>query len=333
MTNKPIALVTGGAGFIGSHMVDLLVSHGYTVRIIDDLSGGRIENLKYHRTNPQVILEEADVREISPSHSIFKKAKLLFHFAGKGDIVPSIERPADYMSINVQGTVQILEAAREAKIEKFVYAASASCYGLAETPTSEDHLINPCYPYALSKYQGELAALHWNKVYKLPVNTIRIFNAYGKRVRTNGVYGAVFGVFLKQKLEGKPFTIVGDGNQSRDFLYVSDVATAFLAAGETHRQGQTYNLGAGKPQTINRLVELIGGDVTYIPERPGEPVCTWANIEKISRHLNWKPLITFEHGVSKMIDYIDDWQDAPLWNPSSIEEATRNWFKFLAKGK
>ena len=165
------------------------------------------------------------------------------------------------------------------------------------------------------------------------MNTIRLFNAYGKRVRTTGVYGAVFGVFLKQKLEGKPFTIVGDGNQRRDFLYVSDVATAFLAAGETNRQGQTYNLGAGKPQTINRLVELIGGDVTYIPERPGEPLCTWSNIAKISHQLNWKPRITFEQGVANMVDHIDEWQDAPLWDPSSIEKETRSWFRFLAKGK
>jgi UDP-glucose 4-epimerase len=182
------------------------------------------------------------------------------------------------MDVNVQGTVRVLECARRAKVRKFVYAASSSCYGLAATPTREDHPINPQYPYALSKYQGEQAAFHWQQVYSLPVNSICIFNAYGTRVRTTGAYGAVFGVFLKQKLAGKPFTVVGDGTQSRDFIYASDVATAFLAAAESKLSGERFNVGAGNPQTVNRLVELIGGDVVYVPKRPGEPDCTFADI-------------------------------------------------------
>src|ERR1700742_4631396 len=168
------------------------------------------------------------------------------------------------MSVNVPGTVQVLEAARHAGVRKLVYAASSSCYGLAATPTREDHPIEPQYPYALSKYQGEQAAFHWHRVYRLPVNSIRIFNAYGTRVRTTGAYGAVFGVFFRQKLAGKPFTVVGDGTQKRDFLYASDVAAAFLLAAETERTGRVWNLGAGNPQTVNRLIELIGGEVTYI---------------------------------------------------------------------
>ena len=142
----------------------------------------------------------------------------MFHFAGIGDIVPSIERPTEYMDTNVQGTVHVLEARPPcAVLRKFVYAASSSCYGLAATPTREDHPIAPQYPYALSKYQGEQAAFHWHRVYRLPVNSIRIFNAYGTRVRTTGAYGAVFGVFFKQKLAGKPFTVVGDGTQTPRF--------------------------------------------------------------------------------------------------------------------
>ena len=174
------------------------------------------------------------------------------------------------MSTNVQGTVRVLECARAAGVEKFVYAASSSCYGLAEVPTREDHPIAPQYPYALSKYQGEQAALHWYQVYKLPVNSIRIFNAYGTRVRTTGAYGAVFGVFLKQKLAGQPFTVVGDGTQSRDFIYASDVARAFLAAAESQISGEVFNLGANDPQSVNRLVELLGGEIVYVPKRPGD---------------------------------------------------------------
>src|SRR5262249_24063021 len=162
-------------------------------------------------------------RDYQPGDPLFREVDYVFHFAGIGDIVPSIERPMEYMSANVQGTVHMLECARHACVKKFVYAASSSCYGLATTPTSEVHPIAPLYPYALSKYQGEQAALHWHRVYRLPTNSIRIFNAYGTRSRTSGAYGAVFGVFLKQKLEGKPFTVVGDGDQTRDFLYVSDV--------------------------------------------------------------------------------------------------------------
>jgi len=331
MSTKPIAIVTGGAGFIGSHMVDVLVENGYEVRIIDNMSGGHEENLIEHRTNPDVVLEQRDIRSYAPDDVLFKNAKFVIHFAGIGDIVPSIERPMDYMSANVQGTVQMLECARFACVNKFVYAASSSCYGLASTPTNEDHDIEPLYPYALSKFQGEQASFHWHLVYKLPVNSIRIFNAYGTRSRTSGAYGAVFGVFLKQKLAGKPFTVVGDGTQSRDFLYVTDVARAFLAAAETIKTGHVYNLGAGNPQPVNRLVQLLGGDVTFIPKRPGEPECTYADISRISSELGWKPQISFEEGVAKIIANIDYWRNAPLWETDSIAKATKKWFEFMSQ--
>ncbi len=257
----------------------------------------------------------------------------MFHFAGIGDIVPSIERPIEYMDVNVQGTVRVLEAARHAKVEKVVYAASSSCYGLAAVPTREDHPIAPQYPYALSKNLGEQAAFHWHRVYRLPVNAIRIFNAYGTRVRTTGVYGAVFGVFFKQKLAGKPFTVVGDGTQRRDFIYASDVARAFLLAARTPLVGEVWNLGAGDPQPVNRLIELIGGPVVYIPKRPGEPDCTWADISKITRELGWKQTVPFEEGVRRMMAEIENWRDAPLWDPDSIAAATKTWFQYLATEK
>jgi UDP-glucose 4-epimerase len=230
----------------------------------------------------------------------------------------------------VQGTVHMLECARVAGVKKFVYAASSSCYGLASTPTREDHLIQPQYPYALSKYQGEQAAFHWHKVYRLPVNAIRIFNAYGTRSRTSGAYGAVFGVFLKQKLASKPFTVVGDGTQRRDFLYASDVAEAFLAAAETAKTGEIWNLGAGNPQSVNRLVELLGGEVVHIPKRPGEPDCTYADIAKIKRDLGWRQKVSFEEGVQRILTNIDYWREAPLWDPDSIAKATSGWFKMLS---
>ncbi|MFI4987218.1 MAG: GDP-mannose 4,6-dehydratase [Alphaproteobacteria bacterium] len=326
-----LAVVTGGAGFIGSHMVDLLLERGYGVRVIDNLVGGREANLAHHAGNPRLAFRKADIRELEPGDALFAGARYIFHFAGIGDIVPSIERPLEYLSVNTQGTARMLECARAAGVEKFVYAASSSCYGLAATPTREDHPIRPQYPYALSKYQGEEAAFHWHRVYKLPVNSLRIFNAYGTRSRTSGAYGAVFGVFLRQKLAKTPFTVVGDGSQSRDFLYASDVAAAFLAAAETERVGQAYNLGAGNPQTVNRLVELLGGETIHIPKRPGEPDCTWADVSKITRELGWAPQVSFEEGVARIVRAIDYWREAPLWDPDSIAKATKTWFTYLAK--
>ena len=330
MNTHSIAVVTGGAGFIGSHMVDLLMEQGFEVRVIDNMVGGRPENLAAHRRNNRLHVSETDVRDLPSNDSIFSGARYVFHFAGIGDIVPSVERPVDYMSTNVLGTVRTLEAARHAGVHKFVYAASSSCYGIAtELPTTEHAPIAPEYPYALSKYQGEEAVLHWGRLYNLPVVSIRIFNAYGPRSRTSGAYGAVFGVFLAQKLAKKPFTVVGDGTQTRDFVFVTDLARAFFQAGESRRHQEIYNVGAGRPQSVNRLVELLGGEVSHLPKRPGEPDCTWADITKIHADLDWEPRVSFEDGVATMVDCIDYWRDAPVWDSKSIEAATRSWFSLL----
>lgn len=331
MTAKPIAVVTGGAGFVGSHMVDNLLSRGYSVRVIDNLVGGREHNIAHHGNNSDIAAEWRDIRSLSDNDSLFKDATHVIHFAGIGDIVPSIEHPTEYMSANVQGTVHVLEAAKNAgTVKKVVYAASSSCYGLADTPTDEDHPIQPLYPYALSKYQGEQAAFHWQNVYGLPVNSVRIFNAYGTRSRTSGAYGAVFGVFLKQTLAKKPLTIVGDGTQSRDFLYATDVAEAFRLAVESELSGRVWNLGAGNPQSVNKLAELLGGEKIYIPKRPGEPDCTFANVTRIRSELGFVPKVSFEEGVGKIVENIEYWRDAPLWEPDSIAKATDTWFKYMA---
>ena len=328
---KPVSIVTGGAGFIGSHMVDLLLERGFEVRVIDNLVGGNAMNIRHLKNNPDFVFEERDIRSYQENDPLFKGARYVFHFAGIGDIVPSIEKPVEYLSVNVQGTVHMLQCAQAAGVTKFVYAASSSCYGKANVPTREDHSISTLYPYALSKYLGEQVSFHWNQVYGLPVNSIRIFNAYGTRSRTTGAYGAVFGVFLKQKIAGVPFTVVGDGTQTRDFLYVTDVVKAFLAAAQTEKTGETYNLGAGNPQSVNTLVSLLQGEQVSIPKRPGEPDCTHADITKITSELGWKPEVSFEEGVGRLLQDIDYWKEAPLWNTDSISKATENWFKYLSK--
>ena len=331
MSSTRTAVVTGGAGFIGSHMVDLLLARDYHVRVIDNLVGGRLDNLAHVNGDPRLDISIEDLRNVPANSPLFAGADFVFHFAGIGDIVPSIERPTEYMSANVMGTVHALEASRSAAVRKFVYAASSSCYGIAtELPTTESAPIRPEYPYALSKYQGERAVLHWGQVYQLPVNSIRIFNAYGPRSKTTGAYGAVFGVFLAQKLKGKPLTVVGDGTQRRDFVFATDLAHAFLAAAESDRTQQIYNVGAGCPQPVNRRVELLGGEVVHVPKRPGEPDCTWADITKIRTELGWEPQVSFEAGVAEMLKRIDYWREAPVWDPASIERATKTWFTMLS---
>jgi UDP-glucose 4-epimerase len=324
------AVVTGGAGFIGSHMVDLLVDRGFHVTVIDNLSGGRLQNLEQHRENPCVTVHQADICQLTPGCPWFAGADYVFHLGGIGDVVPSIERPLDYMHANVAGTLAVLEAARAARAQKFIYAASSSCYGSASSvPTLEQAPIAPEYPYALSKYLGECAVLHWGKVYGLPVVSLRLFNVYGPRSRTSGAYGAVFGVFLAQKLRGHPFTVVGNGTQTRDFVYVIDVARAFLLAAESPCTNEIFNVGAGRPQSVNRLVELLGGDVVYVPKRPGEPDCTWAETRKIHERLGWYPQVSFEEGVATVLQHIEYWAEAPVWTPESIDAATKTWFEYF----
>lgn len=328
------AIVTGGSGFIGSHMVDLLLSKNYTVIVIDNLLGGHLKNNIHHKNNKNFILKKIDIRKEILDKNLFKGVDYVYHFAGIGDLVPSIEQPNNYMMTNVQGTVNVLEAARKAKIKKFVYAASASCYGKTKKSiVGENTKISLEHPYALSKYMGESAVFHWNKVYGLPVNSIRIFNAYGPRVRTTGAYGAVIGVFFKQKISKKPLTIVGSGNQSRDFVHVTDVVKAFYQASKIKKSGEFFNIGTGTPQTVNRLANLIGGKKINMPNRPGEPMRSCANISKARKILQWEPKIKFETGIKEMLKDINKWKDAPLWTPKKIKKATKTWFSFLKKNE
>jgi len=323
-------LVTGGAGFIGSHLTDLLLSQGHFVTVVDNLCGGWMKNLNLAEKNPKFKFVKADIRDSNGLKDLFDGIDWVFHLAALADIVPSIEKPREYFEVNVDGTFNVLEASKAANVKRFLYAASSSCYGIAkEYPTPESALPNPQYPYALTKYLGEQLVLHWAQVYKFPALSLRLFNVFGPRSRTTGVYGAVFGVFLAQKLHGKPYTVVGDGMQTRDFTYVKDVADAFYAAAQSSLSNDFMNVGSSGNYSINHLVELLGGQITYIPKRPGEPDCTFADVTKIQKKLKWKAKISFEEGIKNILKHIDDFRDAPLWEPNTIQEATKTWFQYL----
>jgi UDP-glucose 4-epimerase len=325
-------LVTGGAGFIGSHLVERLLALGMDVTVIDNYSTGRPANLAHAAKNRSLRIHQADVSAGPGVAPLFEGVDWVFHLAALADIVPSIQMPTQYHRSNVDGTFAVLEAARAAGVKRFVYAASSSCYGIPDFyPTPETAEARPQYPYALTKFVGEQYVMHWAQVYKLACVSLRLFNVYGPRSRTSGTYGAVFGVFLAQKLAGKPFTVVSDGTQTRDFTFVTDVAEAFIAAARSDLAGEIMNVGSGNHYSVNRLVELLGGEKVHIPKRPGEPDCTFADIGKIKRLLGWSPRTSFEDGVAVMLENIDYWSEAPVWTVDGIRTATADWFKYLGQ--
>ncbi len=326
------AIITGGAGFIGSHLTELCLANGLDVVVVDNLSNGTKKNLDFAKNDPKLTFILADINDPDQYASHFSDCDYVFHLAGLADIVPSIDDPDTYHTTNVSGTLQVLELARKSNVKKFVYAASSSCYGIPNNfPTNESEKCSPMYPYALTKMMGEQYVLHWGNTYDLPVISLRLFNVYGPRACTTGAYGAVFKVFLPQKIANRPFTVVGDGEQLRDFIFVRDVANAFYVAAKSSLKSEVFNIGTGDPQSINTLVKLLGGPIEYLPKRPGEPDITQADITKTKELLKWTAETSFASGVQEMLDNIDYWKDAKVWNSSDISDATKAWFKYLQK--
>ena len=321
-------IITGGAGFIGSHLVSKLTDLRHDVTVLDNLSSGRRRNLigQFKKIKFYCV----DISKKGKWEKLFKNVDYVFHLAALADIVPSIDNPKKYFDSNVVGTLNLLEACRNYGIKKLIYSASSSCYGLTKKyPTSEEDSIDPKYPYALTKRLGEEMIIHWSNLYKINFVSLRLFNVYGTRSRTSGAYGAMFGVFLTQKIFKKPLTIVGDGKQSRDFIYVTDVVNAFVKSLNVKIKNQIFNVGNGKSITINTIANIMKGKKIYIPKRPGEPAKTMANIKKIKKLMKWKPEVDIKKGIKLLIEDINYWKKAPIWTPKKIKTATKNWFKYL----
>ena len=291
-------LVTGGAGFIGSNIVDALIEKGHEVLIIDNLSTGRKENI-----NPRAKFFEADLRNYDEIHPIFEGVDFVFHEAALPRIPLSIEKPRESNDINITGTLNALVAAKFFGVKRFIYAASSSALGGEATlPMREDAPCDPLNPYALQKYVGELYCKIFSSIYHLPTVSLRYFNVYGPRQPREGSYVPVIGIFLTQKSRGEKLSIVGDGKQTRDFTHVFDVVRANISAMESDKvgRGEVINIGAGRNHSINEIAEMIGGETAHIDARPGEMQDTLADIAKAKDLLGWQPGITLQDGIKKL---------------------------------
>ncbi len=298
-------LVTGGAGFIGSHLVDRLLKDSHEVIVLSHFSPERAKNLAQHYGSPHLHLHEADITDWEAIRPHFYGVDWVFHAAASVVTRDSVKDPRKYFRVNVDGTVNVFEASRISGVRKFIYLASGSCYGRPDVlSTPETTEIRLDHPYALTKYLGEQAALFLGKIYGLPVISLRMFYVYGPRTRPWNVLS----VFMRQKIAGKPLTIVGDGEQRTDFVFVSDAVEAMIMAAESDLSDEVMNVGSGESYSMNQFVEALGGPVIHIPKRPYESDYIQADISKIKRLLGWEPKISFEEGMKIVLDNIDEWR-------------------------
>lgn len=291
------AIVVGGAGFIGSHLTDALLESGWQVDVIDNLSGGKIELV-----NPRANFFNKDIRNHDDIAPIIAGSDVVFHLAALPRVQYSIDFPQETNAVNAGGTLNVLEAAKEGGVRRVVYSGSSSAYGNQETmPLHEGLRAIPVSPYALQKFIGEEYARIYSEIHGLQTVTLRYFNVYGTRMDPEGAYALVIGRFIKLRKEGKPLTITGTGEQTRDFTHIRDVVRANMLAAESLNvgRGEAINIGAGRNVSMNTLAGMIGGDIEYVPARK-EPLHTLANNQRAKELLGWEPSIQIEEGISAL---------------------------------
>jgi len=296
-TNKKIIVVTGGAGFIGSHLAAALLAEGYSVKVVDNLSGGKREKVPEEAT-----FFEQDVNDTVALAKVITGAEFVFHLAALPRVQYSIEHPMETNKANVDGTVSVLKAAHDAGIKRVIYSASSSAYGDQEVmPLTEDMPASPKSPYGLQKYIGELYCRLWSEVYDLPTVSLRYFNVYGPGADPEGAYALVIAKFLKQRTLDGPMTITGDGMQTRDFTHVRDVVRANMLAAHSQKvgKGEVINIGAGHNASVSRVAELIGGPIEHIAPRL-EPHDTLADNTRAKELLGWEPSVSLEDGIAEL---------------------------------
>lgn len=298
MEDKKIkVIVTGGAGFIGSNLVDVLVEKGFDVHVIDNLVGGNKENV-----NKEAILHIVDITNLESIQPIINGADYVFHLAALPRVQDSIDKPIETNKVNVDGMLNVLVASANAKVKRLIFSASSAAYGDQETSPLHEKLVpNLKSPYALHKHVGELYCKLWSDIYGLETVSLRYFNVYGPRHSAEGAYALVIAKFMKQISEGKPMTITGDGKQTRDFTSVHDVVSANILAMESKKvgKGEVINIGTGSNQSVLKIAELIGGEVAFIPARL-EPHDTLADNRLARKLLDWEPKVSIEEGIEEL---------------------------------
>ena len=295
------SIITGGAGFIGSNLTDHLVGIGHKVIVLDNFVSGKKSNLSHHKKKDVKIIK-IDISKSKNLDKHFSGVDYVFHLAGLAEIIPSIKNPKKYFTNNVLGTLNVVEASKKAKIKKFIYAASSSCYGTPKSfPTSETNKIDLKHPYAVTKFIGEEIVMNYASSFNMPNISFRFFNVYGPRLNTSGQYSAVIGNFLQQTKKNKPLTIVGDGKQTRDFIHVDDLANAFIKVIKSKSANKIYNLGSGKRTSINTIAKIFNGKKKFIPTRRGEPKHSLANISKLKNDINWRPKTSINTGIKRLL--------------------------------
>ncbi|MGD0780639.1 MAG: SDR family oxidoreductase [Dehalococcoidales bacterium] len=303
------AVVTGGAGFIGSHLSEELAQRDYSLTIIDDLSTGKRENLSAILNKPNVKFIEGSITDLPRLQKLFKDVDYVYHLAAMVSIPRSIEIPQQFHEVNVTGTLNVLIAARDNKVKKVVNASSCAIYGDAPgLPKKEDMPVNPLSPYAVTKLAAEEYCQIFQKVYGLPSVSLRFFNIYGPRQNPDSEYAAAIPKFIRIKSQGKTINIYGDGKATRDYIYVKDAVSAFILAAESDAAG-IYNIGSGKSTTVNELAKLISkltgnnSPPVYVPPRPGDILHSLADASK-ARTFGYRPKYTLEAGIKETIRYM-----------------------------
>jgi UDP-glucose 4-epimerase len=285
-------LVTGGAGFIGSHIVDALINRGDEVICVDDESAPQNQNFYWNERAKNVIV---DIRKVD-ARVLYEGVDVVFHLAARSRIQPTVNNPSECFSVNMLGTQEVLEASRRAGVKRIVYSGSSSYYGNRNAPPFKEDMLPGCAtPYSLSKWQGEQVCELYTKLYGLSTVSLRYFNVYGPREPLQGEYAPVMGLFRRQLRESKPMTVVGDGEQRRDFTYIDDVVSANLLAAEKLDVHGIINIGTGRNYSINDLTRMIGGRERYVehlPERVGETRITLADNTRSRVELGWEPKVS-----------------------------------------